>query len=72
MRQLIGVGTPRGLQGRLIAVVTTLLALAYTLGQRVTRYRPAIRHLSLLERRSNVPSAIVHIGVRRTVFTTGC
>jgi hypothetical protein len=27
MRQLIGVGTPRGLQGRLIAVVTALLAL---------------------------------------------
>lgn len=27
LRQLIGVGTPRELQGRLIAVVTTLLAL---------------------------------------------
>jgi len=27
MRQLIGVGTPRGLQGRLIAIVTTLWAL---------------------------------------------
>src|SRR5687767_5210006 len=27
MRQLIGVGTPRGLQGRIIAVVTALLAL---------------------------------------------
>jgi hypothetical protein len=26
MRRLIGVGTPRGLQGRLIAVVATLLA----------------------------------------------
>ena len=31
MRQLIGVGTPRGLQGRLSAVVTALLALIRSL-----------------------------------------
>jgi transposase len=31
MRQLIGVGTPRGLQGRLVAVLATLLALARSL-----------------------------------------
>jgi hypothetical protein len=72
MRQLIGVGTPRGLQGRLIAVVATLLALTRALAQRVTRHRPAIRHVSPLERRSNAPSTIAHIGVRRMVFTTGC
>ena len=72
MRQLIGVGTPRGLQGRLIAVVATLVVLARALGERVTRHRPAIRHISPLEHRSITPSAIVHIGVRRMVFTTGC
>jgi len=31
MRQLIGVGTPRGLQGRLVATVAALLALIRTL-----------------------------------------
>jgi transposase len=72
MRQLIGVGTPRGLQGRLLAVVATLLALVRALGRRLTRHRPTIRHVSPLERRSIVPSAIAHIGVRRMVFTTGC
>jgi hypothetical protein len=72
MRHLIGVGTPRGLQGRLIAVLATLLALARALAERVTRHRPNTVHVSGLERRSSAPSAIVHIGVRRTVFTTGC
>ena len=51
MRQLIGVGTPRGLQGRLTAVVATLVVLARALGERVTRHRPAIRHISPLEHR---------------------
>jgi transposase len=72
MRRLIGVGTPRGLQGRLIAVVATLLAVARVLGTRVTRHRPAIRDISPRERRSIAPSAIVHVAVRRMVFTTGC
>jgi hypothetical protein len=72
MRHLIGVGTPRALQGRLIAVVATLLALAQALAERVTRHRPATGHLSGLQRRSSAPSAIAHIGVRRMVFTTGC
>jgi transposase len=36
MRQLIGVGTPRGLQGRLIAVVTTLALLTRSLWDLVT------------------------------------
>jgi transposase len=72
MRQLIGVGTPRGLQGRLIAVVATLLALLRALERRLTLHRPTIRHISPVERRSIVPSAIAHIGVGRMVFTTGC
>ena len=36
MRQLIGVGTPRGLQGRLGAVLAALLALIRALWQPVT------------------------------------
>jgi transposase len=72
MRQLIGVGTPRGLQGRLIAVVATLLALARALGELVTRHGRPVRLVSPLGRRSIAKAAVVNIGVRRMVFTTGC
>ena len=43
MRQLIGVGTPRSLQGRLIAVLGLLLTLIRTLWQPVTRRWPSAR-----------------------------
>ena len=46
MRQLIGVGTPRGLQGRLIAVVATLLTLIRPLWEPVPRHRPPVRLFS--------------------------
>jgi len=72
MRQLIGVGTPRGLQGRLIAVVATLLALARALAERGTSHRPTSTHVSVLERRFSAPVPTVQTGVRRMVFTTGC
>jgi transposase len=39
MRQLIGVGTPRGLQGRLSAVMVALLALIWSLVSRIRRPR---------------------------------
>jgi len=39
MRQLIGVGTPRGLQGRLSAVMVALLALIWSLVPRIRRPR---------------------------------
>ena len=38
MRQLIGVGTPRGLQGRLVAVFGALLTLIRALWRPVTRH----------------------------------
>jgi Transposase DDE domain/Transposase domain (DUF772) len=38
MRQLIGVGTPRGLQGRLVAIVITLLAIIGALWHTATRH----------------------------------
>jgi transposase len=72
MRQLIGVGTPRGLQGRLIAVMATLLALARGLWERVTLHRCLGRHISPLERHAIVESPVVHIGGREMGFTTGC
>jgi hypothetical protein len=53
MRQLIGVGTPRALQGRLIAIITALLALIGSLSYPVTTHRRWSSHFtdrSLLDR----------------------
>jgi transposase len=72
MRQLIGVVTPRGLQGRLIAVLGTLLALTRGLGECVARHRRLRRHPSQVARHPIGQSAVVHMVVRETVFTTGC
>jgi hypothetical protein len=46
LRQLIGVGTPRGLQGRLIAVLATLLALSRDLWKCDASSRPRTTHLT--------------------------
>ena len=71
MRQLIGVGTPRGLQGRLSAVVAALLALIGTLTELATRHRRPVRHVSSLKRRSIARLAVVQTGVRRNGFHHG-
>jgi transposase len=72
MRQLIGVGTPRGLQGRLSAVLAALLTLIRRLWAPVGRHWSPVRLSSRLERPSIARHAIAHIGVRETGFTTGC
>jgi transposase len=72
MRQLIGVSTPRGLQGRLIAMMTTVLALTGSLWGLLTAHRRPVPRISPSERRSIATSLIVHIGGRRMAFTTGC
>jgi hypothetical protein len=70
MRQLIGVGTPRGLQGRLSAVVATLLALIGSLRELATPHGWPVRQVSPLKRRSIASFGVMHIGARETVFTT--
>jgi transposase len=72
MRRLIGVGTPRGLQGRLIAVIATLWTLIRVRWERVTKDQRLARYISPLDRRATAMSAVVHVGVRDTAFTTGC
>jgi transposase len=72
MRQLIGVGTPRSLQGRLIAVLAGLLILIRPLWNRSTRQWSPARLLSRLERRSIARGVIAPIGLREGRFTTGC
>ena len=72
MQQLIGVGTPRGLQGRLGAVVAALLALIRLLLPLVTGHGRLVRYLSRLTRRSIAQPAVLHVGVLELAFTTGC
>ena len=72
MRQLIGVGTPRGLQGRLSAVVAVFLALIRSLLPLVTAHGRLVPYVSVLTRRPIPRSAALHVGVREPVFTTGC
>jgi transposase len=72
MRQLIGVGTPRGLQGRLIAVVAVLWSLMRSLRAAVTDHGRPVRRLSPIERQSIAKPVTVPMGVQEMVFTTGC
>jgi transposase len=72
MRQLIGVGTPRGLQGRLAAVGAALLILIRTLADAIMRHRCPVRRSSRLERLSIGSKPAVQIGERKLAFTTGC
>jgi transposase len=72
MRQLIGVGAPRGLQGRLSAVLATLLMLIRALGVSGTRYWSPAWFVLRLERLSIARSAIAHFRAKEMAFTTGC
>ena len=53
MRQLIGVGTPRGLQGRLIAILGALPTLIRACWEPVLRNRPSLHLFSTRERVSS-------------------
>jgi transposase len=72
MRQLIGVGTPRGLQGRLVTSIALLLVVIQESWERLTLHRRLPRHISRPERHAIVEPAIMHIGFRELAFTTGC
>jgi len=72
MRRLIGVGTPRGLQGRLLTIFAALLTLLRSPWAAVTRHYLAVRHASLLKCRAIARHVTAGVGVTETAFTTGC
>jgi hypothetical protein len=72
LRQLIGVGTPRGLQGRLIAVMITLLALIRSVCNRLTDHRRPLRPDLPITRHAIADSVAIPIRMGDMVFTTGC
>jgi hypothetical protein len=71
MRQMIGVGTPRGLQGWLSGILATLVTLIQMLSEQLMRHAGPDRRVSLLGRRSVVRCPVVDIRSRDTAFTTG-
>jgi transposase len=71
MRQLIGVGTPRGLQGRLVAAVAALLLLMRSLWAPMRRPEHLARPASPRERRSTAVNWIALGGVSEMASTTG-
>jgi transposase len=72
MRQLIGVGTPRGLQGRFVAALSTLVALIRAHWLPVTHHGLSRRICSTLECLSIALYDLEYPGARKTAFTTGC
>jgi transposase len=72
MRQLIGVGTPRGLQGRLTATMAALLALVGALWSLLAGHGRSVRRPSSMARDDIANSTVVYITVRKLAFTTGC
>jgi hypothetical protein len=71
MRQLIGLGTPRGMQGRLAAVLAGLLALIRTLRTTITCHRSPVPLVSRLGRLSTARNQVAQSRVRKRAFTTG-
>jgi transposase len=71
MRRLVGHGTPRGLQGRLVAVLATLVAL---IGATRRRF-PAIQswHRTItVDRPRPTPATLAFHAPAMATFTTGC
>jgi len=71
MRQLIGVGTPRGLQGRVLAVLVALIALIRGLWRPLGYQKVAVRLFLRPGRMSIAQSEVSHKGTRTLVFTNG-
>ena len=72
MRRLIGVGTPRGLQGRCLAGLAGLLTRLRMLWESVVHHRSPVRLFSPCPRRPVASTVVMRIGAREMAFTTGC
>jgi hypothetical protein len=71
-RQLIGVGTPRGLQGRLGAVLAALLMLIRSLSESIRRHERRARPISPLEPCFIARHMLASGGVRNWLSPRGC
>jgi transposase len=72
MRHLIGVGTPRGLQGRRLAVLATLFVLISAASRRLTAIVAAHRRLAVMRGHLKSPTALIVSSPAMATYTTGC
>ena len=72
MRHLIGVGTPRGLQGRRLAVLATLFVLISAAPRRLTAIVASHRRVAVMRGRLKSPTALVVNSSAMAAYTTGC
>jgi transposase len=72
MRHLIGLGTPRGLQGRLAAVIATLLTLLGSARRPFIAIRPSARVIAALRGWFRSATTIVVNSSAAATCTTGC
>ena len=69
MRHLIGIGTPRGLQGRLAAVIATLWVLLSSVRRRVTKISWSHRLMKAMRGRLASPMFVVNFSATATCTT---
>ena len=72
MRQMIGVGTPRGLQGRVAAVIAMLLALLCSIRRRCGLIRASLPLLTITRGWATIPTTLVVNSSAAATCTTGC
>ena len=72
MRQLIGVGTPRGLQGRVAAVIAVLLALLRDVRRRLGLLRASLPVLTIRRGWATTPTTLLVNSSAAATCTTGC
>jgi len=72
MRHLIGVGTPRGLQGRVAAVIATFLVLMGVIRRRLIAISSPHRHITAIRRWFTSPTTLVANAPGIRTSATGC
>jgi hypothetical protein len=71
MRHLIGVGTPRGLQGRLGVIIATFLVLVAAIRRRVVAIGSSHRRIAIWRGPLSATTLVVNSSAAATC-TTGC
>jgi len=72
IRSILGVGTPRGLQGRLAAVIATVLALIAVAPRRFTSLHPIRRVVMAMRGLVTIQTTLVVNSSAAPTCTTGC
>ena len=72
VRSILGVGTPRGLQGRLAAVISAVFALIAVARHRLTEMGAVRRSIAVMRDRVALPTTLTVNSSAAATCTTGC